>query len=155
MRVVLQVKIPRRLPAIPRTIQHSYLRLAIALRRYFSLGRRGERVAARTLKRRGYFIREQNWRCDFGEIDIIAQERRTLVFIEVKTRRAEIASDFTPVDAVGAAKQRRLKRLAERYYQDHLRDIKYKRLFRTRFDVVGVTQSSALRYRTKIYKDVF
>ena len=46
-----------------------------------SLGRRGERVAARFLKRRGYRILHRNWRCPSGEIDLVCADGATLVFV--------------------------------------------------------------------------
>lgn len=51
-----------------------------------ALGRRGERAAAKHLRRRGLRILIQNYRCDAGEIDLIASDRGTLVFVEVKSR---------------------------------------------------------------------
>jgi len=50
------------------------------------LGRRGEEIAGKYLSRRGYKILERNWRIREGEIDLIAQEKDTLVFIEIKSR---------------------------------------------------------------------
>ncbi len=52
-----------------------------------ALGDRGENVAARYLRNRGYKIIVRNFRCDLGEIDIVARDGKTLVFVEVKTRR--------------------------------------------------------------------
>jgi putative endonuclease len=51
------------------------------------IGRKGEELALRHLKRLGYRIVEQNYRCPLGEVDIVAREGDTLVFVEVKTRR--------------------------------------------------------------------
>ena len=50
------------------------------------LGKRGEKVAARFLKRKGCKIVQRNYRCNFGEIDLIAANGEYLVFVEVKTR---------------------------------------------------------------------
>ena len=50
------------------------------------LGRRGEQAAAEYLERAGLRILDRNWRCETGELDIVALERRVLVICEVKTR---------------------------------------------------------------------
>jgi len=75
-----------------------------------SLGERGERAAERYLKRLGYVILERRARVRWGEIDLVALDGRTVVFVEVKTRRSNEAG--APVEAVDGAKQRRLIRLA-------------------------------------------
>jgi len=95
------------------------------------LGIDGERAAERFLRRRGYTIVERNYRCPRGEIDLIALHGRTVVFVEVKTRR--LAASDSPYDAVGARKRRQIARVAEYYINArrlHDRDV--------RFDVVGV-----------------
>lgn len=56
-----------------------------------TLGRRGERRAARFLKRRGYRVLARNYHCPFGEIDLAASHRETIVFVEVKTRTVDDA----------------------------------------------------------------
>jgi putative endonuclease len=52
------------------------------------LGNLGESLAAQRLEAQGYRIRDRNWRTSEGEVDIIAEERETIVFVEVKTRRS-------------------------------------------------------------------
>lgn len=70
-------------------------------------------MAADYLRKNGYNILECNWRCRRGEIDIVANDGQTLVFIEVKTRRTESCGDgFAAVDA---RKQERLRLLAQHY----------------------------------------
>lgn len=78
-----------------------------------SLGQRGESYACRYLRRRGYTIVARQDRTRLGEIDIVAVDRRTVVFIEVKTRAAE--EKGTPTEAVNAEKQTRLTRAALSY----------------------------------------
>jgi putative endonuclease len=95
------------------------------------LGADGERAAERFLRARGYTIVERNFRCPLGEVDLIALDRRTVVFVEVKTRRRP--GSGSPFDAVDPRKQRQIVRTAKYYLgarrlQD--RDV--------RFDVVGV-----------------
>ena len=71
------------------------------------LGARGEKLAARYLRRRGFKILYRNFRGrQGGEIDLVCRDRDTLVFVEVKTRTRE---DFgRPLEAVGSQKQRRI-----------------------------------------------
>lgn len=94
-------------------------------------GRLGEMLAVNFLLRRGLRIVERNWRSHAGEIDIICDDQGTLVFVEVKTRTDD--SFGPPCAAVTAAKQQRLRRLAEEY-------LSQKGITETavRFDVVGV-----------------
>src|SRR6478672_10130446 len=96
------------------------------------LGRRGEDAAARYLKRLGYVIVSRGHRDNIGELDLVAVDGRTVIFIEVKTRTTHDAGH--PADAVDEAKQRRLTRLALSYLKryDLLEN-------QTRFDVVAVT----------------
>lgn len=69
-------------------------------------GRRGEAEAVRFLLRRGFKVIEKNYRTRFGEIDIVADDRGTLVFIEVKTRRSLAFGE--PKAGVDERKQRRV-----------------------------------------------
>ena len=94
-------------------------------------GIRGEDEAARFLTRSGYAIVDRNVRTRAGEIDLVAREGKTLVFVEVKTLRA-IEGD-PPQAAVNTRKQNRLGKLAHGY-------LKLKRIRQTpcRFDVVSV-----------------
>jgi putative endonuclease len=76
------------------------------------LGDRGENVAARHLRNQGYRIITRNFSCELGEIDIIARDGKTLVFVEVKTRAYD---DPTPEEQVNLAKQQTLTRVAKLY----------------------------------------
>ncbi len=100
-----------------------------------SLGKAGEEFAERYLKRQGYAIVERNYRCPLGEIDLIALDKRAVVFVEVKTRRVDTSG--APLESVNGAKQRRLKRAAQHYLNRHRlhdRDVQ--------FDVVGISLRS-------------
>ncbi len=77
------------------------------------LGTQGEDLAVKYLKKKGYIIIERNFRCRFGEIDIIAQDKTSLVFVEVKTRRSRRYG--LPCEAVNDGKIRHLKRMATYY----------------------------------------
>lgn len=77
------------------------------------LGCWGENLAEKYLKRKGYTIVERNFRCGFGEIDIIAMDGTELVFVEVKTRRN--LNFGLPCESVTALKIKHLKRAAACY----------------------------------------
>ena len=76
------------------------------------IGAWGEQVAVDHLRGLGLSVLERNWRCRYGELDVIAADEaaRALVFVEVKTRTGDRFGDV--VEAVGPAKVRRLRRLA-------------------------------------------
>jgi putative endonuclease len=107
-------------------------RLRAGWARYHSLDRRGERAAERYVRRLGYKIVARRERGRLGELDLIAVDGRTIVFIEVKTRRSHDAG--RPDEAVDADKQQRLTRLALAYLKRH--DLLE---HKARFDVIGVT----------------
>jgi putative endonuclease len=94
------------------------------------LGQRGEELAAAHLEERGYVVRERNWRCSAGEIDIVAEESGCLVFVEVRTRRGREYG--TPEESVTPAKQAKLVEVAQTYLQEHSWDGDW------RIDVVAV-----------------
>lgn len=78
-----------------------------------ALGRRGERLAVRHLRRQGYRILVHNYRDPQGEIDIIASKGGLLAFVEVKARRRETAEG--PQGAVSRKQQERLRRASQNY----------------------------------------
>jgi putative endonuclease len=100
------------------------------------LGREGEQAAAGYLEGCGFQILDRNWRCADGEIDIVAADRRTFVVCEVKTRSGTRFG--TPLDAVGQAKRRRLRRLAAQWLAAH-----GSRYDQIRIDVVGLLRDGA------------
>ena len=77
------------------------------------LGSRGERVAARLLKRQHHRVIARNYRCPVGEIDLITADGETIVFVEVKTRSSDEAADL--LDAARPGKWLRVERAA-RYF---------------------------------------
>jgi putative endonuclease len=94
------------------------------------LGVWGERIAEAYLRRKGYVIVERDWHSGHRDIDIIAMDGMTMVFVEVKTRRNRMFTD--PEMAVDYRKIRNLRLSANHY-------VKFKRLdFDLRFDVVTV-----------------
>jgi putative endonuclease len=96
------------------------------------VGQLGEALAAGYLARRGFEILARNLRSRLGEIDLIAREGRTLVFVEVKARRGR--SGDPPQAAVDGRKQARLARLAAAYLARERAGDRA-----CRFDVVAVT----------------
>jgi len=111
-------------------------------------GKRGEDAAVAHLTGVGYRIVERNYRCPFGEIDIIARDGESLVFVEVKSRRSGRYGG--PRLAVGPKKQQKLSLLAQFY-------LKQKRLYgcRARFDVAAVTVMSGGENRVELIKNAF
>jgi putative endonuclease len=111
------------------------------------LGLRGEEIAVIELERRGYVMVERRYRSRFGEIEIIAKDGATVVFIEVKTKTDSRFGD--PAEMVTAQKQRRLVSMAEEYAAGH-------QLHATpcRFDVVAI-DASATPPTITIYQDAF
>lgn len=100
-------------------------------------GSLGEHFARGYLQRTGFIIKYAPFRCRAGEIDIVATEGDTLVFIEVKSRRT---SQFGhPVEAVNVQKQRRIIRVA-RHFLATVHHIAYRFC---RFDVLGIMQGSS------------
>jgi putative endonuclease len=96
------------------------------------LGRLGEAVAARFLERRGLTVLARNARSRLGEIDLVARDGTSLVFVEVKARRPGAADP--PQSAVDGRKRARLTRAALAYLARHPLGT-----LRCRFDVVAVT----------------
>ncbi len=84
------------------------------------------------LQRHGYRIVERNYRCKIGELDIIARDGETLVFVEVRSRRTNIYG--SALEAVGPRKQRKVSRVAMQYLS-----WRRPRFDTARFDVVAIT----------------
>lgn len=82
-----------------------------------ALGRYGEAVAERFLTDAGWVVLARNWRCRFGEADLVARDGPAVVICEVKTRRGEEYGG--PFAAVGPAKVERLRRLAQCWVDEH------------------------------------
>jgi putative endonuclease len=95
------------------------------------LGDRGERAAVKFLKKQGYRILAKQYRNNFGEIDIIAEQAGTTVFVEVKTRTS--SNDGQPFEAVDRQKQQTLTRAALAWLKKHGRLEQ-----RAQFDIVSI-----------------
>lgn len=81
------------------------------------LGRRGEELAAQQLAAKGLHIVTHNWRCEIGELDLVARDGECLVLVEVRTRRGR--SMGSPEESITATKQARLIALGETYVQEN------------------------------------
>ena len=82
-----------------------------------SFGRFAESLAAWYLRLKGYQILSRNWRTRWGEIDLIVQKGKTLVFVEVKARRS--TKRGSPEEALTPQKQVKLLKLARLYLASH------------------------------------
>jgi len=82
---------------------------------HLTTGAQGEEIAVRYLRRKKYDIVQRNFRCCYGEIDIIARKKKVLVFVEVKTRRNFAFG--SPLEAVSIKKQRAISSVAQAYLQ--------------------------------------
>jgi putative endonuclease len=113
----------RKVPANPRQI----------------LGRAGERVALEHYQRLGFRLLDRNYRTPAGELDLILYDGDTIVFAEVKTRRA---GGLDPIDSIGPTKQRQVRRLAAAWLAGPPRRPRAREL---RFDAVGIVIDAAGR----------
>ncbi|MDH5661630.1 MAG: YraN family protein [Elusimicrobiota bacterium] len=111
--------------------------------RRIDLGKKGEDISVKFLKKQGYQIIERNYRCSLGEIDIIAKDKNILCFVEVKTRNTEEYG--LPEEAIDGYKQKKLARAALTY-------LKQKKIYEQdlRFDIVSVYPD-----RIELIKDAF
>ncbi len=113
-----------------------------------SLGKKGEKLVLHYLESLGYTIRLQNFRTRLGEIDIIAEDNATLVFVEVKTRSGE--SFGRPLDSITRTKQIQLSKVALEYMgRQGNHDCP------ARFDVVGVVLAPLGEPSIELIKNAF
>lgn len=118
-----------------------------ALRGRLPLGRVGERAAEKYLWRKGYRIVTRNYRAAGAEIDIVAMDGETLVFVEVKTRQSFAAG--APEEAVDERKQTRMRRAAEAFVRRYRADD-----YDMRFDIVAIDASGA-RLEIELLRNAF
>jgi putative endonuclease len=97
----------------------------------FTLGSEGEELAVKFLKKRNYTIIARNYKTNIGEVDIIAKDGDTIVFVEVKTRANDTFG--YPFEAVNRNKRKKLKNLALLYLK------KQRQEFAVRFDVISIS----------------
>ena len=112
-------------------------------------GNTAEDIATGFLARKGYLIRERNYRSSFGEIDIIAEKNELLVFVEVKYRKSNFLEAFS---SISISKKKKLIRTALYYLQKHPHDSQKI----SRFDVIAIVDSySKNEYEIKHVEDAF
>lgn len=110
-------------------------------------GKQAEEAAARFLAKQGYRVVAQNWRNKHLEVDLIAYDGDTLVFVEVKMRSS--AAFGMPYEAVSPAKQEKLCRAAERYIAEQQYEGEI------RFDVVSILDAGQSAPNIRLIKDAF
>lgn len=117
-------------------------------RERLDLGKLGEEQAAARLKKEGYRVIARNYRNAFGEIDIIAQDGKTLCFVEVRTRTKDWHGH--PFESISAIKQKKIIRAARAYLaREDAEDAD------ARFDVVAVIPDEAGGYTVELIKNAF
>jgi putative endonuclease len=113
-----------------------------------SLGKLGEARACQELERRGYAILARRYRTRFGEIDIVARDGPTIVFVEVKARTNDRFGD--PAAAVTLHKQAKVTAMAQDYLaRRHLHNVP------CRFDVVAIAFAAGGELAVEVYQDAF
>lgn len=100
------------------------------------LGRQGEQMAEQFLRARGYVLVARNYRCAYGEIDLVVRDRDTLVFVEVRTQSGPTFGD--PLESVTQRKQRQIVKAALHYVVRHRVEN-----HPLRFDVIGISWNNA------------
>jgi len=114
----------------------------------FELGKIGEQQAFKYLKKKKFKIIKQGFQLYKGEIDIIAYDGDTLVFVEVKTRRNYKYG--RPEEAVTPAKQQQIQKIAQAFLtKNHIEDIK------CRFDVLALLYDRDKKFRIEHFIDAF
>lgn len=112
-----------------------------------NLGILGEKIAAEYLKKNHYKIIQSNFRCRFGEIDIIAHKQDTYIFVEVKTRKS--LSFGRPIEAINGIKKNHLLKSGQYYIQSsNLKDCNF------RFDAIEVVIPSLISPKVNHIKNI-
>ena len=114
----------------------------------YELGKSGEEAALRYLIRKKHKILVKGFRLFRGEIDIIARDKKTLVFIEVKTRTRE--NFGLPEEFVNPSKQRQIRKIAQGFLmQNDMEDVE------CRFDVIALVKKEKNGYEINHIKNAF
>ncbi len=114
----------------------------------FDLGKLGEKIALHFLEDNKYKVIARNYRLFRGEIDIIAYDQKTLVFVEVKTRRS--TNYGFPEESVTSSKQQQIRKIAHGFLtKNNLQDVE------CRFDVISLSFDEKEEYSIRHIKDAF
>lgn len=132
---------------IPGDVLHGVDRRLAAAMGNREMGDAGEKAACIFLKRRGYRILNRNYRCPFGEVDIVALRGGVLVFCEVKARSGGDLEEA--MGAVDVRRQERMARTASHYLATEERAVKS-----CRFDVIALLKSG-VKWKIVHVKDAF
>lgn len=97
------------------------------------LGKWGEEMAKAYLVSKGYAIKQENWRMNHYELDLVAQEGNELIFVEVKTRKSD---DDDPIEAVNKGKRARMIASADVFINEVMPK---GAAYEYRFDIIGIT----------------
>lgn len=112
-----------------------------------NLGRKGEELAKQYLENAGYEILDENWRFQKAEVDLIAYQHKTIIFVEVKTRTGNAFGE--PEDFVDAAKQALLVNAADEFIE--LMDFNGE----ARFDIIAILFDKQGKHRLNHIQDAF
>ena len=113
-----------------------------------ALGARGESLAGDWYVERGYTILDRNWRTRSGELDLVLEQDRVIIFCEVKTRTSDAFG--AGVEAVTREKQQRIRRLASQWLEQHDRPNRG-----LRFDVVSILAPRDESPKIDVYEAAF
>ena len=114
-----------------------------------TLGAYGEDLAQQYLKEQGYLILEKNFRNKLGEIDLIAQDGKTICFVEVKTRQS--VEQGQPYEAINPWKIRKLTQMATFYLKHKFHTLE----ILSRFDVISIVQDKSKQIKIQLIKNAF
>jgi len=109
------------------------------------VGFEGERKALKLLQKKGYKLIEKNFKCKIGEVDLIVERKKTLIFVEVKFRKNNKMG--SPLEAVNMKKQRKIIKTSQFFL---LLNNKYEN-YNKRFDVIGVTTNDMIHIEGAFY----
>lgn len=106
------------------------------MKKAHKLGRKGEDIASHFLAHKKHQIIDRNWRWQKAEIDIISQDHKTLVFVEVKTRSTEHYGQ--PKEFISSRKEQLMKDAAEAYLELNCLDLEI------RFDIISIVMKNEI-----------
>ena len=103
-----------------------------------TLGKRGESIATKFLRKNGILIWKRNWKCRYGELDLIGIYGRELVIAEVRTRRSDLLQDIDALGSIDQAKRNQLIKLVQIFVIRNRKSMLKHRIKYIRIDLIGV-----------------